>query len=53
MPTVSFISFLIVIIMAIGFTARYVWELKTGKDSFIKKTWQWIKDAMDALWGLQ
>jgi len=47
------IIFSIVIILVIYVTVLYVRDLRTGKDSFIKKTWRWIKDVIDVLFGLQ
>jgi hypothetical protein len=46
---------IILVFIALGFvfcwTAVYVWQLAKGRKGFWKKTFRWIKNVLDSLWG--
>jgi cytochrome bd-type quinol oxidase subunit 1 len=49
-------SLLVTLCIALGFviycTVLYVRDLKTGKNSWLKKTLRWIKNVIDVLFGI-
>ena len=48
--TTTIIIFFIILLIYI--TVLYIGDLKTGKDKFIKKTFRWIKNIIDLMFGL-
>jgi hypothetical protein len=51
MSTFTFIIISLTIALVVFCTVIYVRDLKGGKDSFWKKTGQWLKNIIDVLFG--
>ena len=46
------LTVLIATALIIGVTVDYFWSLRHSTESLAHKTWDWIKNVLDVLWGL-
>jgi uncharacterized membrane protein len=51
MSNLTFISILLALGIVIYFTVVYARDLRTGRDSFARKTARWLKNVIDSLFG--
>ncbi len=51
MSTFSFVMICLTLMFLVYFTVLYARDLKSGKNSFWRKTGRWLKNIIDAFFG--